>query len=196
MHTGTHKSQFSQGGYKLKIPKLLLHEKEKTRSRFAQVHALSHILLFPKITYVKKNSLIKKQMKKKEGVACIKKDEEEGGSSSGEGQRGKHCISDRVTMSSKLHAQGIASARGAPAESATPHASSSSKQSLSRRVMAEITSVIVPIGKKRQSNPASLPKRSSFVFTEEHALKKIVRRMVRECPGMCAQVRPALGKAA
>lgn len=57
--------------------------------------------------------------------------------------------------------------------------------------------VIVPIGKKRREylenlksgKPAGLklPKKTSFVFTEDHAFKHIVARMMRDCPSLVQQ---------
>ena len=56
--------------------------------------------------------------------------------------------------------------------------------------MAEVMGVIVPMGKRKISGgkAAGFPKKSSFIFTEDHALKKIVRRMMKECPAMCSNV--------
>ena len=71
----------------------------------------------------------------------------------------------------------------------TPHpSSSSSRQSLCRKVRGTVLDVIVPIGKrKRDSATEPLPTKTCFVFTEDDALRRVVKRMLRECPGMCAQ---------
>lgn len=82
-------------------------------------------------------------------------------------------------------------------------ASSSSRQSLCRRVNAVVMGVIVPIGKRRKGLNRSriclggkraegeeqdgLPRSVSFVFTEHDALRRIVQRMLRECPKMCLE---------
>ncbi len=67
--------------------------------------------------------------------------------------------------------------------------SSSARQSLCRKVRATVLDIIVPIGKRKRSSSSSslLPTKTSFVFTEDDALRRVVQRMLRDCPKMCAQ---------
>jgi hypothetical protein len=64
---------------------------------------------------------------------------------------------------------------------------------LYRRVKNTVMSIVVPLGRKKRNAEKStvagreklnLPRKTSFVFTEDDALQKIVKRIFKECPVM------------
>jgi hypothetical protein len=64
---------------------------------------------------------------------------------------------------------------------------------LYRRVKNTVMSIVVPLGRKKRNAEKSavagrgescLPRKTSFVFTEDDALQKIVKRIFKECPAM------------
>jgi hypothetical protein len=79
--------------------------------------------------------------------------------------------------------------------SSQAHHGSVSSQALNkylyRRVKNTVMSIVVQLGRKRRNAEKSagtgslkLPRKTSFVFTEDNALRRIVKRIFKECPGM------------
>jgi hypothetical protein len=87
----------------------------------------------------------------------------------------------------------------APSSSLLHPVQSASNKSLYRRVRNSIMGMVVPLGhrrrsssskqqspahKKQQAQCSLLPKKTTFVFTEEDALRRIVKRILKDCPRM------------
>jgi hypothetical protein len=143
---------------------------------------------------------------------CPEKDLEKSSATKPNPKDGKHVIirtgnTDKGTLSNKMgeglqHGQDAKGGQGTTMSSA-PHAASNvcciNAKSLYRRVKNMVMSVILPLAKRKRKkgispNPSHnicqhlrLPQRTSFVFTEDDALKKIVNRMLRDCPGIARQ---------
>jgi hypothetical protein len=65
---------------------------------------------------------------------------------------------------------------------------------LYRRIRNIVCSSMLPLGRQKRLNAGSissgchwLPKKTSFILTEEDALKRIVRMILRDCPKMCSR---------
>ena len=85
-----------------------------------------------------------------------------------------------------------------PQGNGTGSLGSSTRPTLCKRVKNTVVGVIVPMGRVQrkcmeQGEPfykmetVLLPKKTSFVFTEEHALRKIVSRLFKDCPALVQQ---------
>ena len=252
-----------QGGYKLKIPTLLLNEKEKTRNRFGQVRGIGsnhgdacklQLHLVPRVhTHVTHLTCacVIFQMRKREhstteaameppeeeeveeevhSSCCdeeeVEEEEEEevmrteedamvDDSAVAAATSTTSAESSPPAAESKKATRAAASGVSAPSKQrssggggGTPSTAGSSRLSLCRRVTAVVMGVIVPIGKKRKGlnrsrvclggggasggssrkeDTSGLPSKVSFVFTERDALRRLVQRMMRECPKTCRQ---------
>lgn len=142
----------------------------------------------------------KPQMRKKEDYTEVVESEGSCGEEAEEQQDPTAAAATMSTDSKKTACNN--SNKRARSEQAAPPASLS-RQSLCRRVNAVVMGVIVPIGKRRKGlnrnriclggkrgegeEDDGLPRSVSFVFTEHDALRRIVRRMLRECPKMCVE---------
>lgn len=132
-------------------------------------------------------------MRKKEDTSCIDKAEEDREpSDKKQNQREKTAKpAMAATTSSSSSSSPPISSSAAPAAHHPPaqqRHGAQSKQTLGHKVTSVVMDIIVPIGKKNRNHKGLLPKKTSFVFTEDHALKKVVRRMLKDCPTMCSQV--------
>jgi hypothetical protein len=71
--------------------------------------------------------------------------------------------------------------------------SSSSSKPLYRRIRNIVCSTLLPMGRQKRLNQSAscmrhrFPRKTSFVLTEDDALKRIVRQILKECPKMCSR---------
>lgn len=103
----------------------------------------------------------------------------------------KKCATTKTTQALQSRSTATAGASAGVATNTTAAPPPPNSKSLFRRITNTVHSIILPLGRKKRLGYKMkggkkayprLPKRTSFILTEEDALRSIVRKMYKDCP--------------